>query len=381
MPTDIQSTLPDLHPIYNPLVIQLADGAAPASANVGTTTCEIQVEVEDILDSDVWRMVAEYLNPYDYTTDRASVSIHKALQSAFTPNPAPLTENTPQVVPGIIKRYRLLARDLIDGVSSGGFQASGSGYAWQAGNRSNNLTRDRITGNSYIFLSRMPSARRIAKREDISLQILCLQAASGAGIAVTSTLPDGSTTSLTFPLGDLAQYRVYSFTIPGPSGTAANPIRMQVSIAAAGFSAATPSITYTTTPNPSPWSEELFMRNSLGGWDKIYCTGKSQSAQAFASEVFEAQAYPDPMGAAGRGSSRSFNQRANQQLILRTGFYSLSEHRAMMDLILRNEAYLINGNQLLPLIITNSSEVEDTDGSYLHACELTARYAYDNHAL
>ena len=61
--TSLTSPLPSIHPVLDPLIVSLADPGAPASGRTGQSQCEVQIEVEDVLNSDAWRLIGEILNP------------------------------------------------------------------------------------------------------------------------------------------------------------------------------------------------------------------------------------------------------------------------------------------------------------------------------
>lgn len=52
MPTSLTTPLPSIHPVYDPLIASLQDGADLASAHEGQSQEKVQLEVEDILESE-----------------------------------------------------------------------------------------------------------------------------------------------------------------------------------------------------------------------------------------------------------------------------------------------------------------------------------------
>lgn len=375
MPTSLVSPLPDIHLAYEPLSVALQDSGDLASNRTGKSAVEVQLEIEDELESDSWRLIGEFLNPYDYSTDQATVTLHKALQGALGAEPALIIDGGLNPLPGLVKRYRIKVRDVIDGVPAGEFETLDPAYAWQAGRSAAFQHWTPLNGKAYFFLTRF-STRTINPLEQITLQFLALETVSDVDLEITSTYPDGSVGVNNFSVGDITAYQCYSKAGPNPAAFPVTPVKMVVRLIG-GFSASQPSITYLVKQNPSPWAQQLYLRNSLGGWDSLYCSGKNQKIMNFSSELFEAQEFPTLPGK--QGNSASFNQRANEGYIFRTGFVSEVEQRMISDLLLRNEAWHYFNNQLWPMIITSKSIQEQADGEYLYSAEITARYAFDHH--
>lgn len=109
MATSLTNPLPTIHPIFDPLIATLADPGDPASGRDGLSQVEVQIEVEDVMNSGSLRLIGELLNPYNLDTDTATAIIHKALQGALRPdNLTTILEFNLTQLTGIIKRYRLL---------------------------------------------------------------------------------------------------------------------------------------------------------------------------------------------------------------------------------------------------------------------------------
>jgi hypothetical protein len=378
MATSLVTPLPTIHRVYNPLIVTLSDSADPASGREGKSAVEVLLEIEDELNSNEWRLIAEYLNPYDYTTDQATVTLHKALQGALGANPEPILSSYLQEIPGIVKRYRLKVRDQVDGIPVGNFATLSPAYAWQAGNRGTLAdSYDPLNGKAYLFLSKLPSVRRVAPKEKIAIQFLSLQTVSGVDLEVTATQPDGTVAVSTYDVGNVSAYRCYSFSIPSPEGFAVLPTKIVVKLIG-GFSGSQPTITYLVTQNPTPWGETIYLKNSFGGWDHIYCSGKNQKTVNLSSEIFEAQEHP--LQAGQLGNSKAYNQRGNEGFVFRTGYMNADEQKSLVDLLLRNEAWHYYNTKLWPMIITNKSIREKADGENLYFAEITAQYAFDHHA-
>lgn len=103
--------------------------------------------------------------------------------------------------------------------------------------------------------------------------------------------------------------------------------------------------------------------------------GKSEELNTPTAEVFEAQEYPTSNGQI--GNSRAFNQRSRDSVVLRSGWMTELEKRVFKDLLLRNEAWIMDGANLRKVTFSSASWSPRADDNYLHAVELTATYAWD----
>lgn len=376
MATALVTPLPSIHPVLDPLIVSLADSGDPASGRDGQSMVEVQIEVEDTLDSGTWRLIGELLNPYDYTTDEAKVVLNKTLQGALRPdNPTDILANTLTEITGILKRYRLKVRDVVDGVPVGSFATLDPAFAWEAGRRVQFGEFTPLTGKSYLLLSARPTNRRIHPSEPVVVQFLALESSTDADVVLNVIYDDDTTEELRFAGVPITANRVYAFATAAPKNFTKPAAKITLSVDAAEFTGTKPTQVYTTITKPTPWLQLLYFRNSLGGWDSIACSGKTEEFSTATGEVFEAQEYPATDGQT--GNSRVFNQRATDSFVFRTGWMSKEEHAAMRDLLLRNEAYHYQNTKLWKLIITNSTFKVHADDEYLYATEITARYAFD----
>lgn len=371
MATELVSSLPAIHPVLDPLTVSLADPGAPASGRDGQSQVEVQIEVEDTLDSGVWRLIGELLNPYDYTTDTAKVVINKTLQGAlsiFLPN---LTVSGSQSMPGPIKRYRLKARDVVDGIPEGSLVATDPGRAWLAGQQYVNQGTDLLSGKAYLFLSTRSLTRRLHPNEKIHIQIIPVNAGSPV-LRIKALFTDGTDQTDTVALAAASALVPFGVNVFLPAyAKTSHTIEIDIT----GLTGTAEKLTYKLISKPSPWFRQLFYANSLGGLDHLAITGKCEELNSPTGEIFEAQEYPSANGQ--RGNSRAFNQRATDSIILRTGYMSEAEKRSLRDLTLRNELWILDGTALRKLILANAQWMVKSDDNYLHALELTARYAYD----
>ena len=380
MATALTSPLPSIHPVLDPLIVSLADASDPASGRTGQSQVEVQIEVEDTLDSGTWRLIGEILNPYDYTTDTAKAVIHKALQGALGPdNPEAILSTTLTEITGILKRYRLKVRDVVDGVPVGAFATLDPAIAWQAGRSIQVGTFNPLAGRAYLLLSRRPTARRIHPDEPIIVQFLALESSTNADVVLNVVNTDGTTDSYRFAGEPILANRVYAIAMPAPKNLTKPAVKVTLSIDSSEFTGTKPTQVFTTIAKPTPFRQQLYFRNSYGGWDSIACTGKNEEFSTATGETFEGQeyAYDPPSGGVVGGNVRAFNQRATDSFVFRTGYMSKAEHAALRDLLLRNEAYHLSGATLYKLIITNTTFRVHTDDEYLYATEITARYAFD----
>lgn len=371
MATSLTSPLPSIHPVLDPLIVSLADPGAPASGREGQSQVEVQIEVEDTLDSDSWRLIGEILNPYDYTTDTAKAVLHKTLQGAlsyFLPN---LTVSGSQAMPGPVKRYRLKARDVVDGIPEGSLVATDPGRAWLAGQSYTAQGTDLLSGKAYLFLTTRSLIRRLHPQEKIHLQVL--QLATGTPtVRIKALFTDGTdqTDTLGLSAGTALVPFAVNITLPTYTKTAHT-----IEIDLTGLSGTAEKLTYQLISRPAPYFRQLFYANSLGGLDHLALTGKFEEITTPSGEIFEAQEFPAANGQL--GNSRAFNQRATDSLILRTGYMSEAEKRSLRDLTLRNEAWILDGLAFRKIILSNTQWTVKADDQYLHALELTARYAWD----
>lgn len=371
MATSLTSALPSIHPVLDPLAVSLQDAADPASDREGQSSVEVQLEVEDTLDSGTWRLIGEFLNPYDYTTDTAKAVIHKALQGALSHFLPSLTASGAQAMTGVIKRYRLQARDVVDGEAIGSLTATDPGRAWLAGQSYTAQGNDLLTGKAYLFLTTRSLTRRLHPQEKIHLQVLPVVSGTPT-VRIKAYFTDGTDQTDNEVLSAATALVPFAVNITLP--TYAETVSY-IEIDLTGLTGTAEKLTYRLISKPTPWFRQLFYANSLGGLDHLAFTGKCEELNNPTAEIFEAQEYPVSNGQL--GNSRAFNQRATDSLILRTGYMSEAEARSLRDLTLRNEAWIVDGTSLRKLILSSGQWSPKADDVYLHALELTARYAWD----
>lgn len=372
MPTTPISSLPAVSLVRDPLQIFFQDSGNLASNNEEPTELEVQVEIEDTYQSGEWRRIGEMLNPYG-SDDIAGAFIHRALMGALSTTLPDLTTTTAQDIDGLIKRYRLRSRDVVGGDPSGEFSASDPAHAWIAGRSYLDYNADILDGKAYLFLTTKPISRRYHENEKIILYLLPLVSGTATLRAIIH-FTDGTTQSDTAKtFGSVSPYRpkyiVYTFP------TVAKTIAF-VEFDITGLTGTAEKLTYRLISNPGPHFSQLIYLNSLGGYDSIPLMGKIEESHTDSGEVFEGQLHP-PLTAQ-EGNFQAFNQRSTEEFTLRTGWISLDERKALKDLTLRNEAYLVNGTVLTKLLISNASYEVRKDGEFLYSLEIQARKAYEN---
>lgn len=374
MPTSPISALPAISLVRDPLQILFQDAGNLASNNVDFTELEVQVEVEDTYASNEWRRVGEMLNPYG-VNDIAGALIHRALMGALSPTPPDLSTSTVQEINGLIKKYRLRARDVVGGEPAGTFNNSDPAHAWLAGRSYLDFDTDILTGKAYYFLTSKPTTRRYHSQEKIFLYLLPLVSGT-ATLRAIITFTDGTTQSDTAKtFGSVSPYRpkYLVYTLP-----AVAKVIDYIEFDITGLTGTAEKLTYKLISNPGPYHQTLVYLNSLGGYDSFPLIGKTEETHTDSGEIFDGVLFP-PLNAQA-GNLQSINQRSVEGFTLRTGWINLQERQALKDLTLRNEAYLVEGTKLKKLLISNAAYQIRKDGEFLYSLEFQARYAYENAA-
>lgn len=371
MATTLVSPLPSIHPVLDPLEAFLQDAGDPASDREGQSSVEVQLEVEDALDSGTWRRIGEFLNPYDYTTDTAKVVLHKALLGAVSHFIPSLSASGAQVMTGVIKRYRLQARDVVDGEPIGSLTATDPGRAWLAGQSYVNQGTDLLTGKGYLFLTTRSLTRRLHPQEKIHLQVLPVVSGTPT-VRIKAIFTDGTdqTDNVVLAAATALVPFAVNITLPVYAKTA-----QTIEIDLTGLAGTAEKLTYSLILRPTPWFRQIFYANSLGGLDHLAFTGKCEEFNNPTAEIFEAQEYPVSNGQI--GNTRAFNQRATDSLILRTGYMTEAEAVSLRDLTLRNQVWIVAGTSLRKLILSSGRWSPKADDVHLHALELTASFAWE----
>jgi hypothetical protein len=374
MPTTPITPIPPLSLVRNPLQVYFQDPVNLASANDAPTEVEIIVQVEDVRDSDTWRTIGEILNPYG-TDDRASAFLHKALMGALATNPPSLTASGIQTYPNVVKRFRLLVRDVVDGIPSGAFHTLDPASAWLAGLSYVDINRNFVSNNTTIWLNTTRSQRTIHPSTTLFLNWINISAAASMVIEVEATYTDGTTELFEIPAGAMQAFTA-CYTRINPAFT--KPVQsLVIYLRGYGSGVYTP-LQLTYKKNSSPFAQEIFYANSLGGYDNFILTGKSEFGHTDTGEAFETQLFP-PL-AADQGNFMAFNQESFVPFTLRSGWVDENQRRAFRDMTLRNEVYLRQGNNLRKLIITNSTYEQSKDGEFLYKLEFSGRFAHTNQA-
>jgi hypothetical protein len=288
-----------------------------------------------------------------------------------------------QPLPGLTARYRLLARDIIGGMASGGFAVTDPAWAWLAGRSYTDQDKSYSKGAEYSFGQRAfkflltdddPRYLQIGQR--IHVEFLCFQAGTDIKLRINANYTDATTELFETSLGNLEEGKGYYINAPTPAWTKE---LSHFTIGLGGFFGAASEVITCRYKKPSPYKKEVFYRNSMGGFQNFIFGGKTEESHSQSGDILDQVSYPPEDGT--KGQSLVFNQRSQDSMILRSGWISLAERLALKDMLLHNQAYLVIGSQLRKLIITNASHQTRKDGEYLYALEIQARFAYENTAL
>ncbi|AWW31826.1 hypothetical protein DN752_17750 [Echinicola strongylocentroti] len=373
MASSLTTPLPAIHPVLDPLQATFADDADPASGREGTSELECQLEIEDDYGSDSFRRIGEFLNPYSYDTDQAFVFLHRSLSGALAFQRPDLTSSAVQQIDGLVKRYRVQSRDVVDGIEATAFSQSAIFHAWLAGQSYVHNLNDLVSDSAYLFLTSRPLARRLFKKEKITLSILPLISGAATLRTVVKYLDGTPDDTFSSSLGSLTQYRpvYWNYTLP-----ANFDLIKSVDIDITGLTGTAEKLTYRLIHHRPKYFSQIYYGNSLGGFDSLPLTGVMALSNQPTGEVFETAVVPDHDGQ--EGTYRTFNQKSHDSMILRTGYMPLEEKLALKDMTLRNHTYLVEGNKLRKLLLENTDHLMRTDGVYQHTAEFTARFAFDN---
>ncbi len=376
MPTTPLDPLSAIYAVRDPVQVLFQDPDNLASDNEDPTELELQVEVEETYGSGAYARVGEFLNPYS-SADTAAALINRPLLGSLKASPPDLTLSGWQPYVGIVKRFRLRARDLVGGAATVGFEISNPAHAWLAGKDYRSQGADTLIGKAYLFLSTKPLDRRYHPSERIILFLLPL--VNGPYVLrARRFFTDGSDSmDESHSLGLIPAFRPWYLVYDIPVLPAKQISRIEFDMV--GPAGTKEMLIYRPIAKPGPYFKQLIYLNSLGGFDSVALMGKSEESHTDSGEVFES--LPFPSTATQEGNFQTFNQKQFQSFVLRTGWITLPERRALMDLTLRNEAYLVEGTSQRKILITNASYITRRDGEFLYAMEFQARFAHDNHAL
>lgn len=374
MPTTPISPLPPIHPVLNPLLVKFQDPDALATDNEDPTELETRLEVRLDPDDEEWTLAAEYLTPYGLD-DIASVQIHRALKGLLGPKPPSLTILGLQPIRGLAIEYRLLARDIVGGVPSGNFTPTDPAQAWLAGRSLADLAGSYSAGKAYRWLIADSGTNYLYPGQRLHFEFLTLQAGEDIKLRLTAHYTDETSELFETSLGNLPAFRTYYINLPAP--VYSKPLD-HFTLGLGGYFGAMSDAVYYRYKKAAQYSREIMFRNSLGGFQSFVLTGKAELSHSESGDILDTVEYPPLDSVAGH--SLVFNQRSVDSLVLRSGWISYNERRALKDMLLHNEVYLVTANQLRKIIITNATHQERKDGEYLYAIEFQARYAYDESA-
>ncbi|PRY90557.1 hypothetical protein [Mongoliibacter ruber] len=365
----LKSPLPAIHPVRDVLKVIFETSGLPADL---PAEIECILEVERTFGEADWEAVAEYLNPFDQTTEEAAVVINRALIGALKATPPHPSVSGVQPIANSILQYRLRYRLVIDGEGAESYTTSSTALAWLAGSSYLDNGID-LTGKAYLFQTTKPLSRHYSQNEKILLSILPLSTGT-ATLAATINFTDGTDQAGNVALGALTANRPVAiyYGIPAVAKTIAN-----IEFTITGLTGTAEKLTYKLISRPA--KAQLIYANSLGGFDTLALLGKNESNHTDDGQVFEGQLL-DPT-AFDEGNFESFNQSSSDSFVLRSGFMGLKEREALKDLTLRNQAYLMDALDLRKLVIENASYQLAKDRDFFYSLTISARFAHINHAL
>jgi|GEM_PF-3498946 len=372
MPTQLTQPLPSVAPVRNALRATFADPADLASGREGVSEVEVRLQIEDVPGSGQYRTIGEYLNPYDYDSDVASVYLHRALLGTlkFT-KPSIATDLSLHPLSDMVKRYRVLSRDVVDGEPVGEFNTQGAYHAWMAGTSFVNNQMDLVGNNAAVWLTTKPYNRRYYPGEFLPLCILPT-ASGNLTLKITRHPVTGESELVEEALGAVTAFHPVQFNLQVDT-TGLKSFDVGLSGIDGGYY----TLKFAILPQPE-YLTHLIYGNSLGGYDVLPMTGKQSFHNETSGEVIETALDPDHTGS--DSNYRTFNQKAVDSLTLRTGYMALTERLCLRDMALMNEVYIYRGGTLRKLILENAAQLLNSEGEYLHSSEFTARYAFDNFA-
>lgn len=347
---------------------------SPDIPEEGIVEMEGLVELENTYGQGDWSQIAGYINPYAYDLGRADFFVDRALLGRMHFHRPDLTQLTPVTTDGIVKRYRIRHRLLVDGVQSGAQQLSPINHAWLAGRPYTFPDVNPWEGKAYLFLTTRPMQRTIYHSELVFLYLLPLELGTYTleeTIHYTNTIIETTTR----PLGQHERYRPFYFNYQLPE----EPERIaKVVLRISGRDALAESITLIPKPDPR-YMRQIFYGNSFGGFDSFVFSGKAESRHLPTAEFIETDLPADHDRQ--EGTLSSFNELSTVPVTLRTGIIPLAEQEALRDMALRNVVYLVDGAQLRRIVLEATETETSKDGNFLHATEYVGRFAHQNHAI
>lgn len=344
----------------------------PSIPETGLVEMEGTLEVEKNFESGTFSAITQYINPYLYDLERVDFYVNRALLGMLKyqrPNLS-LTTGT-ETAAALLYRYRLRYRLLVDGVQDGSEAVTSARHAWMAGKPYTYPDLDVWEGKAYLWLTTRPLTRTICPVEKNIVYVLPLEDGTYI-LEETKTYANGSTATTLRSLGVQTQYRAFSFAYELPADW---EDVSEISLRLAGRELAAEVLRLRPRPNPR-YAVQVLYGNSLGGFDSLCLGGKMERYSEPFGEVLERDLQPDHDRQ--EGTLESYNQGSFDSLILRTGYLDLAEKLALKDMALRNHTYLVQGNQLLRVVLEQAETLDQKDAEYIHGLTYRARVAHVN---
>jgi hypothetical protein len=362
----------------------------PSIPAEGMVEMEGIVELEQNYGLGGWQTVAEYLNPYAYDLNRADFFVDRAILGRMAFHRPDLAQFHPVITSGIVKRYRIRHRLLVDGEQEGAQQLSPTRHAWLAGRPFTFPDVNPWEGKGYLFLTTRPLMRRVYKSEKLHFYVLPLWLGEYT-LEEKIYYKNTTTQTTTRSLGTHSRYVPFYFgyippegsfaPYPSPESQMSHDDRQTISkieLRLTGKPDTAEVITLIPTPDPQ-YPRQIVYGNSLGGFDSFMLSGKAEGSHLTTSELLETDLPPDHDRQ--EGTVSAYNQLSTAPLTLRTGYIPLPELEALRDMALLNTVYLVEGNQLRRIVLQASETSTFRDGVFLHSAEYAARYAHQNHSI
>lgn len=344
----------------------------PSIPATGVVEMEATLEVEYSFGSGTFTPVTPYLNPYLYDLERVDFYVNRALLGLLNyhrPNLS-LTTGT-ETAAKLLYRYRLRHQLLVDGVPDGSEAVTAARHAWMAGRPYRYPDLDVWEGKAYLWLSTRPLNRNVCPMEHQLLYVLPLEDGTYV-LEETKTYANGTTATTLRSLGVQEQYRAFVFRYELPADWANIA---QVSLRLAGRELAAEVLTLRPRANPR-YAVQVLYGNSLGGFDSYCFAGKQENYSEPFGELLERELQPDHDRQ--EGTLETYNQGSFDSLVLRTGYLSLEEKLALKDMELRNHMYVVDGNQLMRVVLEPAERLDEKDGDTIHGLSYRARVAHVN---
>lgn len=373
MATILTEALSPLSFARNPLVVTFYNDEIAPSERTESVSVEIEVWVELVYNSGTFTKISEFCNPYNMSSEEAKFNISRSLLSCFNPSLPPVNNSTLTPITGIVKKFKILARDVVGGIPEESFTQTAVFHALMGG--TNKSTGELpLSDKPYILLMKRSSQRRIHINELLHLEFLPLESGTPTLEITWTTATTSGVTEIILPA--VTQYEPQSINV----NLLDRSLIKTMTIRILGFTL--PSLETISMIQVSYEKESmrtLIYRNSLGGMETIAMIGINEIKSTTKSDLFEteeAQTF-----STSEGNSFAFNQSITQSYLFRTGFLSYYDKIMLFDMPLRNEAYLLWGEEFRKLYIQPGTFLYSRDKEDLHQAEFQARLAYDDHSI